>query len=337
VLPVSAGRGGRGRRTRAAAATAAVAGALVVAAVVTTAAPAQALESTRWGGDDRYATAARVSQESFPDGASDVVVVNGSRFPDALAGAPLAALHGGPLLTVDARSVPAATRAELERLRPQVVRVVGGPVSVSDDVLRELQRLAPSVQRVEGDDRYATAARVATTEFADDADEVVVASGEAFPDALAGGAAGAAVGSPLLLTGRDQLPPATRDAVAQLRPTRITLVGGTAVVSTQVQQQLEALAPGAVVRLQGADRYATAARVAQDTWESAPSPLLASGEAFPDALAGAALGRPLLLTSRGCLPPATSAAFSALRVRDVTALGGPAALSDAALGGQACR
>ena len=337
MAPVSGGGRARGRRTRAAVATAAAAGALVVGVLVTTAVPAQALESARWGGDDRYATAARVSQESFPDGASDVVVVNGSRFADALAGAPLAALHGGPLLTVDARSVPAATRAELERLRPQVVRVVGGPVSVGDDVLRELQRLVPSVQRVEGADRYATAARVASTEFADDADEVVIASGEAFPDALAGGAAGAAVGSPLLLTGRDQLPPATRDALAQLRPHRITLVGGTAVVSTQVQQQLEDLSPGAVVRLQGADRYATAVRVAQDSWENAPSPLLASGEAFRDALAGAALGRPLLLSSRGCLPPATSAALSALRVRDVTALGGPAALSDAALGGEVCR
>ncbi len=115
----------------------AVAGALLAgAALVTTAAPAQALDSTRWGGADRYATAARVSQEAFPGGADEVVVVNGARFPDALSGAPLAATRGGPLLTVEAGSVPAATREELQRLRPQVVRVVGGTSSVSDDVVR---------------------------------------------------------------------------------------------------------------------------------------------------------------------------------------------------------
>ena len=315
----------------------AVAGALLAgAALVTTAAPAQALDSTRWGGADRYATAARVSQEAFPGGADEVVVVNGARFPDALSGAPLAATRGGPLLTVEAGSVPAATREELQRLRPQVVRVVGGTSSVSDDVVRQLQQLVPTVQRVQGADRYATAAAVATTELTGAA-EVVVASGESFPDALAAGAAGAALGAPLLLTARDQLPPETRAALQQLRPTRITLVGGPSVVDPRVQQQLDALAPGAVVRLFGPDRYATATTVAQDTWESAPSPLLASGEAFPDALAGAALGVPLLLSRRDCLPAATASAYGALGVRDVTGLGGTSALSDASLRAEPCR
>ncbi|PWJ47854.1 Putative cell wall binding repeat 2 [Quadrisphaera granulorum] len=313
---------------------------LALVAVTTTAPAASAApaSTSRWWGADRYATAAAVSKESFPQGARDVVVVSGARFPDALAAAPLAAQLGGPVLTVQPGDLPEATRAELQRLSPAVIHVVGGTSAVSEDLFRQLQPLASQrVERIQGDDRYGTAARVATTSFAD-ASEVVLASGEDFPDALAGGAAGAALGSPLLLSGRDALPAATRSALTALAPSRVTLVGGTSVVTpTVVAQVKQALPSTAVVRLAGDDRYATAAVVARDTWESVPSPLLASGEAFPDALAGAALGAPLLLARRDCLPAATVTAYKDLGVRDVTAVGGEAALSEAALAATPCR
>lgn len=291
----------------------------------------------RWWGADRYATAVAVSREAFPNGARDVVVVSGASFPDALAAAPLAARLGGPVLTVQPGALPPAVRSELERLGPAHVHVVGGATAVSDDVVRQLAPLASEgVQRVQGSDRYETAAAVATTAFPD-ASEVLVASGEDFPDALAAGSAGAALGSPLLLAQRTGLPPATASALRELSPSRVTVVGGAAAVDPAVLQQLRDLLPGAaVIRLQGADRYATAAAVARDTWESVPAPLLASGENFPDALAGAALGAPLLLTRRDCLPPATARAYADLGVRDVTGLGGAAVLSDAALSATPC-
>lgn len=309
-----------------------------IAASVVVPPPAQAATTAvRWWGADRYATAAAVSREAFPKGAHDVVVVSGARFPDALAAAPLAAQLGGPVLTVPPGPLPAVVRTELERLSPAVVHVVGGSSAVGDDVVRQLAPLATGgVQRVQGADRYETAAAVATTAFPS-ASEVVLASGQDFPDALAAGSAGAALGSPLLLTERATLPAATREVLTALAPARITLVGGPAVVTPDVQQQLRALLPGTVVvRLSGDDRYGTAAAVARDTWETVPSPLLASGEGFPDALAGAALGAPLLLTRRDCLPSATARAFTDLSVQDVTGLGGAAVLSDAALGSTPC-
>ncbi|WP_187279705.1 cell wall-binding repeat-containing protein [Quadrisphaera setariae] len=313
-----------------------------LAATAVCAPPAHAVQtvtpSVRWWGADRYATATAVSREAFPQGARDVVVVSGARFPDALAAAPLAAQLGGPVITVPAGPLPAVVRTELERLSPAVVHVVGGSSVVGDDVVAQLAPLASDrVVRLQGADRYETAASVATTAFSS-ASEVVLASGQDFPDALAAGSAGAALGSPLLLTERGALPGPTRAALAALAPSRVTLVGGPAVVTPAVQQQVRALLPGAaVVRLSGDDRYGTAAAVARDTWESVPSPLLASGEGFPDALAGAALGAPLLLTRRDCLPAATAKAYADLGVQDVTGLGGAAVLSDAALAGTPCR
>jgi putative cell wall-binding protein len=312
-------------------------GALAASVVVPPTAQAAA-PAARWWGADRYATAAAVSREAFPKGAHDVVVVSGTRFPDALAAAPLAAQLGGPVLTVPPGPLPAVVRTELQRLSPAVVHVVGGTSVVGEDVARQLAPLAPEgVVRLQGADRYETAASVATTAFPR-ASEVVLASGQDFPDALAAGSAGAALGTPLLLTERGALPGPTRAALTALAPTRVTVVGGPAVVAPEVLQQLRGLLPStAVVRLSGDDRYATAAAVARDTWESVPSPLLASGEGFPDALAGAALGAPLLLSRRDCLPAATAKAYADLGVQEVTGLGGAAVLSDAALSATPCR
>lgn len=94
-------------------------------------------------------------------------------------------------------------------------------------------------------------------------DEVYVATGQNFPDALAGGTLAAAKGAPLLLVNTNSIPSATKDALTALDPNRIFIIGGPAAVSNQVR---DALVPytssGLVTRVAGADRAATAAEVA---------------------------------------------------------------------------
>ena len=86
-------------------------------------------------------------------------------------------------------------------------------------------------------------------------------------------------------------------------------------------------------RLAGADRYATAARVADSTFDTADTVVLASGAArsFPDALTGNYLagreGAPILLTEPTSLPAATRAALDDLDAQTVLVVGGPAAVS----------
>jgi putative cell wall-binding protein len=72
-------------------------------------------------------------------------------------------------------------------------------------------------------------------------DIVYVAVGTNFPDALAGAAAAAATGSPVLLTPTGSLPQAVADEITRLNPTRIYILGGTAVISPAVEDQLAAL------------------------------------------------------------------------------------------------
>jgi len=87
-------------------------------------------------------------------------------------------------------------------------------------------------------------------------------------------------------------------------------------------------------RLAGLDRFETAAKIAAAEYPTgATTAIVASGRAFPDAPAGAALagikGGPLLLTEPGSLPTATSNALKSLGTKTVYLLGGTAAVSKA--------
>lgn len=97
------------------------------------AAPAGDVELGRLAGGDRYATAVRISQYGFPNGASEVYLARADDFPDALAGG---ALTGGPVLLVPScGQVPANVIEEARRLQPAKVIALGGTAAICDDVL----------------------------------------------------------------------------------------------------------------------------------------------------------------------------------------------------------
>jgi len=86
----------------------------------------------RWSGKDRYETTAAISRKTYPQGADTVYLASGADYPDALAGAPIAALEGAPLLLTRKECVPAATKAEITRLGASNVVVLGGTGVVSN-------------------------------------------------------------------------------------------------------------------------------------------------------------------------------------------------------------
>ncbi|WP_226344385.1 cell wall-binding repeat-containing protein [Agilicoccus flavus] len=289
--------------------------------------------SVRLAGADRFSTAVAVSRQAFPGPVERVTLASGVTFPDALAAGPAAARAGGPLLLSGTRSLRADVLAEVARLRPKRITVVGGTGAVDATVETALAKIAP-VSRVAGADRWATAARVADTWSG--SPTVYLAAGTAFPDALSAGSGAAAENAPLLLTDDRSITPATAAALARTSAKRVVIVGGPAVVGDSVAQQVRELLPGAsVTRLAGADRYATsAAVVAAVTGRSgtATSVYVASGGAFPDALVGvpasAAAKAPLVLTSGECLSPAVVSALTPLPLSRVVRIGGRPVVGD---------
>lgn len=188
--------------------------------------------------------------------------------------------------------------------------------------------------RFAGETRYETAAQVALEGFPNGADVVFVATGEEFADALTGAAAAARLGGPVLLTAGTALPEESVEALEELDPSRVILLGGTKAVAASVEDDLAGATGAAVERIQGPDRYATGAAVAQEAFpDGAGIVYLATGEDFADALAGASaaaeLGGPVLLTRPGALPDPVADELGRLDPDRVVVLGGTAAIADA--------
>ena len=305
-----------------------------------------AFPHTRLAGADRYATAVAISQSAFqPQSPGSVVTLaSGANFPDALAAGPVAAASGGPLLLVpqDA-TLPASVDAEITRLHPSSVNIAGGAAAVSNQVQSQVNGLGvASVLRVAGQDRYETAAQLAGITNGGLTKTVFIATGASFPDALGGSAAAGRLGGALLLTDRLVLPAATATALTSGNPTKVVILGGTAVIDPAILTQVKTLLPStSVQRWAGADRYETAASVSSNTYPlGATTAYLASGADYPDALAGAPVaardGAPLLLTQRDCVPASTLTELIRLGATKIVVLGGTSAVSEAAANLTAC-
>lgn len=263
----------------------------------------------RIAGSDRFATAVKVSQKTFKAPQSNVVIASGDTWPDALAAGPYAAYLDAPVLLVRKNSVPSVVVTELKRLKAAHMYVIGGSGAVSNGVMEQLANYVGSGERVFGKDRYATAGAV--LDRMDGLGAVYVASGATYADVLAGGAAAAAEGGGLVLT-----PPTSLAATAARgvgRTNHVVILGGTGAVSAKVESQIRKAAPGATVdRADGADRYETAAIVADALWGDTGSDLAfyASGSNFPDALGAAPAAfvndAPVLLTRGTCTPKPTA-------------------------------
>lgn len=302
---------------------------------------APTLDVLRLAGPDRFATAAAVSAHAFAPGVPVAYVATGLGYADALAAGPAAAHAGGPVLTVTRDAVPAPVAAELTRLQPARIVVLGGPAAVSESVATALTAYTTGdVTRVAGGDRYGTAAAVVRSAFAGPVPVVYLATGTGYADALAGAAAAAHDDAPILLTSPSALSPATAAVLDELQPSRVVVLGGTGAVSAAVVAALTPSGGPAVTRISGADRYATAAAVAREVFGTATTAYLTTGLNYPDALASAPSARtedaPLLLAKRTCVTASTQGARTALGVTRVVVIGGTTAVSDRAANFAGC-
>jgi putative cell wall-binding protein len=268
-----------------------------------------------------------------------VYLATGTSYADALATGGLAGTAPGPLLLAGTCSLPAETSAELQRLHPSRITVVGGPGAVCDAVAADAGRVAgASVFRRSGPDRYATAVALSQTGFPQTTPTVYLASGETFADGLSGGALAARGRGPLLLTSRCSLPGTTADELARLAPTRVVVMGGEGAVCNEVINAVRARVPGATVdRVSGADRFATSVAAAGLGWPgTAGTVYIAGGGGFADGLAAGvaaagAQGPLLLVPACGDVPSSVIDALGRLRPTNVVVVGGPAAVCEQVL------
>ncbi len=178
----------------------------VVAAV-----EALGIDVERIAGPERFATAQELAGR-LPDSDHAFVVLGEDTgdlggCPDALAVGPLAAALHAPVVTSRASGLPDGAA---DILQDRTVIVVGDQQSISDAVVQEITEVTGEVpQRIDGPDRYVRSRAIldlAGDLRGDRSRILLVATGEAFPDALAAGPIGLITGGQLLLVDGDELP-----------------------------------------------------------------------------------------------------------------------------------
>ena len=289
-----------------------------------------------FAGRDRYETALRLAERFVHErgglgSVSTVILASGEALADGAVTAGLAGHLAAPVLLTRPNHLPDGVADFIEHHGISTVIVVGGPNSVSRQVLGELSALKPEpgVRRIAGADRFATAAAVAA-EFdsdstwcaTDDAAAVLVnGSDEHLAATVAIGPLAYARELPMLLSRQNKLPEAAARYLRDRRTERVVIVGGTAVISDSVVSELLEAGVDAVERVATTTTSAETAMAQLMTvtcrheLEPAASMVaLTSRDSVADAIAaapvlGAGLGDagpiPLLLASKP-LPRAVS-------------------------------
>lgn len=255
-------------------------------------------------GSDRVETSIKVSNEVYPDGSTENVVLAGwDGQVDALTATLLASVKDAPLLLVtDSRY--SSVKEELERLGVKNVYLAGGPAVIGAKFEENLKKDGYQVSRLSGGDRYYTAAEIMKEADVTSKHVFLVNGGlesdDQLADALAVGPASGRDQSPILLTLRNKVPQATIDALEGVD--QITIIGGNVAVSDQVERQLKDEGYQ-VDRVMGNDRYQTAVEISKKYFAGSQKSILVNDGrvSFADALVGGYLGAkkdaPVLLTN----------------------------------------
>lgn len=316
--------------------------------------------SNRIWGSNRYETAIEIAKAGWTS-SDTVILACGENYPDALCAGPLAHVYNAPVLLTPHDKLNADTEAEIKTLNAKTVYLVGGEgvlFPAIESELKDTDKL--TVNRISGNNRYDTSVKVAKeveNKLGTNCTDFDVASGSSFADALSVSPYASYNNTPILLTPVDQL---SNEVTTYLNGKKglnsISIVGGTGVVSQNVQDQLANYVPSKnnVSRYAGQNRYETNATIikafgnAMVTNAKSSNVLISTGTGatehgvfgtipggYADALVGssyaAKIGAPLIITD-GTLTAdqkeAISDIYSDTTNVTIEGLGGTGALSD---------
>ena len=189
-----------------------------------------------------------------------------------------------------------------------------------------------SSNRLAGSNRYETSTKISQKYF-DTANTVVLASGLNNADALVSASFASTNGAPILLTQKDDVPASVKAEITRLGAKKIILSGGHGSISTNVEVQLKSMGL-AVERVSGANRYETAAKIAENVRMKSKSNkvILINGEKDADALTVSSLatqaGIPVLMTRANELNKYAKAKINEWKPEELIVVGGNASISD---------
>lgn len=177
--------------------------------------------------------------------------------------------------------------------------------------------------RIAGLTRYETSAQIATSGWSQ-SDYAVLCYGENYPDALASAPLAKKYNAPILLTMQNSLPDSTKQALTSLKVKTCIIVGGTGVISSNIDSQLQSMGIS-VNRVFGNDKYETAIAVAQQVTTTPSSIFVCNADDFGDALSVAPIASvqqsPIILVSSDSMPDSVKNYIASNKISKTYAIG----------------
>lgn len=181
----------------------------------------------RLAGENRFETSAKIAKEL---GKTDkIILANGNSMVDALAASSLAIKEERSIILVEEKQIPEEVK-EIVKGASDIV-IVGGERAIAKSLEEELE--GKKVERLEGENRYQTAVKIAERTFGQ-VKEVALANGEAYADALAFGPLTGIKNMPILLTEKENLPEDTKDYIEKNKIEKVYMVGGESRIDTGI-------------------------------------------------------------------------------------------------------
>ena len=222
----------------------------------------------------------------------------------------------------DPEAVSADSSGNIKGLSPGKTRLIAGSLYDRASVPLTVFR------RIAGSNRYETAIEAAeqlklsmgVSAF----ENIVIASGKDYADALAGAYLAKVKNAPILLVNDQTVSRVSSYTSANLAAGgTVYILGGTGAVPESMESALQGLR---TERLAGSNRYLTNLEILEASGVTDEEILVCSGRAFPDALSASAVGKPILLTNASLLPEQEEY-LATVNTSKYWLIGGPAAVT----------
>lgn len=250
-------------------------------------------ETKRLWGSNRYQTCSQIVNQGW--NTSDyAILVNGENFPDALSASVLAKKYNAPILLTGSSSLDDTASNQLTRLKVKKVFIVGGNAVISSTIQDSLDKMGISVERIYGDNRYATSIAVANQIGTDNG--IILTTGSDYTDALSVAPIAAKLQIPIILMPKESIPDAVSSFVSGKNIPRTYILGDSDIISDAVVTKF----PN-IERIPGKDKFERNINIINefaDKFDFSKA-CLAYSEGFADALSGSAYaainGNPIIL------------------------------------------
>lgn len=254
-------------------------------------------------GAGRQQTNAEIVAESYPAGASTVILASATSFPDALSGSTLSSILDAPIVLVDKASLSDVSATTIRSLKAEKLIVLGSSAAISDATVVKAKTCVSkpgATVRLGGADRYKTNAAIyaymtKTLGYAF-SDEIILATGTNFADALSISSYAAWAEKPVILCGISGIEGTLRTTLKSFKGS--VLVCGSEAAVSKANASWFKNNGASINRKGGALRENTSVLLAEyavSKGMKSTGLIIATSANYPDALSGAQLGHVAVL------------------------------------------